>query len=91
LRRVFQLVNTNANEVYDPDTDQWQKLAPVPTPRDHLTVSAFQGKLYAIGGRINVNYRNNLDANEAYDPESGKWTRLKPLPTARSGPENGPG
>lgn len=85
FRKIFRLVNTGANEVYDPDTDQWQKLAPVPTPRDHLTVSAHEGKLYAIGGRVNVNYKNNLDANEAYDPKSNTWTKLKPLPTARSG------
>lgn len=84
-RNIFRLVNTPANEVYDPDTDQWQKLAPVPTPRDHLTVSSHQGKLYAIGGRVNVNYRNNLDANEVYDPGKATWTKLKPLPTARSG------
>jgi len=51
LRKFFRLVNTGANEVYDPDTDQWQTLAPVPTPRDHLTLSSFQGILYAIGGR----------------------------------------
>ena len=41
LRKVFRLVNTGANEVYDPETDQWQTLAPVPTPRDHLTISSF--------------------------------------------------
>jgi N-acetylneuraminic acid mutarotase len=85
LRKFFRLVNTGANEVYDPDTDQWQKLAPVPTPRDHLAVSSWQGKLYVIGGRVNVNYRNNLDANEVYDSKAKTWTKLKPLPTARSG------
>ncbi|MFQ5449365.1 MAG: Kelch repeat-containing protein [Nitrospinaceae bacterium] len=84
-RKFFRMVNTDANEVYDPRTGRWRKLAPLPTPRDHLTISTVGGKLFAIGGRVNVDYNMNLDANESYDPSSGSWTRLKPLPTPRSG------
>ena len=84
-KSFFRLVNSGANEVYDPAMDQWKALAPTPTPRDHLAASSYQGKLYAIGGRVNVSYRNNLDANEVFDPKTGSWTSLKPLPTPRSG------
>ncbi|MFQ5671866.1 MAG: Kelch repeat-containing protein [Nitrospinales bacterium] len=84
-RKFLRLVNTDANEVYDPATDQWRTLSPIPTARDHLTVSTFHGILYAIGGRINVDYNKNLSANEAYDPAIDRWTRRKPMPTARSG------
>lgn len=84
-RKYFRLINTNVLEVYDPENDQWQVLAPVPTARDHLAVSSHKGILYAIGGRVNVNYRNNLDVNEAFDPKSGRWAQLPPLSTARSG------
>lgn len=85
LRKFFGLKNSAANEVYDPKSDRWSLLAPIPTPRDHLTVSTHKGKLYAIGGRIDVNYNHNLGANEAYDPKSNQWTPRKPLPTPRSG------
>jgi N-acetylneuraminic acid mutarotase len=51
LKKFFRLRNTNANEVYDPKTNTWKQLAPIPTPRDHLTVSVSHGLLYAIGGR----------------------------------------
>jgi len=85
LKKFFRLRNTNAHEVYDPKTDTWKALAPIPTPRDHLTVSVANGLLYAIGGRVNVNYNNNLNANEAYDPNTNQWQTLAPLPTARSG------
>ncbi|TDJ60599.1 MAG: galactose oxidase, partial [Nitrospina sp.] len=85
LKKFFRLVNTNAHEVYDPKTDTWKALAPIPTPRDHLTVSVANGLLYAIGGRVNVNYNNNLNAHEAYDPNTNQWQTLAPLPTARSG------
>lgn len=84
-RKLFRLVNTAANEVYDPLADQWQKLKPIPTARDHLAVSTFNETLYAIGGRINVNYNHNLDVNEAYDPATNSWTPRKPMPTPRSG------
>ena len=84
-RKLFNLLNTDAHEVYDPATDTWDTLSPLPTPRDHLTATAANGKLFVIGGRIDVNYHNNLNTNESYDPKTKKWTQLAPLPTARSG------
>lgn len=84
-RKALRLVNTNANEVYDPVADKWETRRPIPTARDHLAVSPFKGILYAIGGRIDVDYNDNLNVNEAYDPAADKWTTRKPLSTARSG------
>ncbi len=84
-KKTFRLTNTGANEMYDPESDQWTSLTPLPTPRDHLTVSSFNGKIYAIGGRINVDYNQNLDVNEAFNLETNSWSTLPPLPTARSG------
>jgi N-acetylneuraminic acid mutarotase len=43
------------------------------------------GRLYAVGGRIDGNYSRNLTSNEAYDPATGRWEQRAPLPTARSG------
>ena len=43
------------------------------------------GKLFVIGGRIDVNYHNNLNSNESYNPKIIKWTKHAPLATARSG------
>lgn len=84
-RKLFNLVNTSVHEVYDPKTDSWETLAPMPTARDHLAVSVIGEKLHAIGGRVDVNYNNNLDTHESYDDKTGKWSRHAPLPTARSG------
>jgi Kelch motif/Galactose oxidase, central domain len=77
--------NTPAHEVYDPATNRWTALAYVPTARDHLAVAAMDGRLYAVGGRIDGNYSCNLTSNEAYDPATGRWEQRAPLPTARSG------
>lgn len=84
-RKLFNLVNTPVHEVYDPKTDSWETLAPMPTARDHLTVSVINEKLHAIGGRVDVDYNNNLNTHEAYDAKTNKWLPLAPLPTARSG------
>lgn len=81
----FGLINSEANEEYDPVADTWKKRAPIPTPRDHLAASVVNGILYVIGGRVNANRNKNLDTNEAYDPISNNWTKKSPLPTARSG------
>src|SRR5262249_43029448 len=65
--------NTPAHEVYDPATNRWTALADVPTARDHLAVAAMDGRLYAVGGRIDGNYSRNLASNEAYDPATDRW------------------
>jgi N-acetylneuraminic acid mutarotase len=77
--------NTGAHEVYDPATDQWTTLAPLPTPRDHLAAAAVGGRLYAIGGRLAGSYAENVTVNEVYDPATNGWQTRAPLPTARSG------
>jgi N-acetylneuraminic acid mutarotase len=84
-RKLFNLVNTSAHEVYDPKTNRWETLASMPTARDHLTVSVIGKKLHAIGGRVNVDYNKNLNTHEAYDAKTSKWSLHAPLPTARSG------
>src|ERR1700742_4853849 len=33
------------NEVYDPATDQWRELAPMPVARDHLGIAVLNGKI----------------------------------------------
>ena len=55
------------------------------TPRDHLAVGVVNGKLYAIGGRINGHHDRNASNNEEYDPLSDRWKALPPMPTVRSG------
>ena len=65
--------------------NRWTALAYVPTARDHLAAAAVDGRLYAVGGRIDGNYSRNLTSNEAYDPATDRWEQRAPMPTARSG------
>ncbi len=50
-----------------------------------MAVAAIDGRLYAVGGRIDGDYSRNLASNEAYDPASNRWEQRAPMPTARSG------
>ncbi len=72
-------------DVWDPATGAWSPAAPLPTIRDHLGAAAVDGIIYAVGGRVEVDFGLNLAANEAYDPSTDEWTALAPLPTTRSG------
>lgn len=65
---------------YDPATQTWRELAPMPTARGALGVTAYQGRLYAIGG---YDGDNNSAAVEVYDPQTDIWTSAATMPTAR--------
>ena len=65
---------------YDPDTDRWDERAPMPTARGALSVTEYDGKLYAIGG---YDREANNAAVEVYDPAANAWTAHAPLPTPR--------
>lgn len=55
--------NLNVVEEYDPSTDTWTSLEPMPTSRSLLGASIVDYKIYAIGGWNN----NYLDQNEQLD------------------------
>ena len=57
----------------------------MPTPRDHHAIGVVNGKLYAIGGRINGRHDRSVADNEEYDPSDQSLDALAPLPTVRSG------
>jgi N-acetylneuraminic acid mutarotase len=65
---------------YDPATDRWTERAPMPTARGALSVTEYDGKLYAIGG---FNRKANNTQVEVYDPGRNEWTTAAPLPTSR--------
>ncbi len=72
------------HEAYDPKTDRWMLLAPLPGARDHLGVAAYQGRLYAVGGRFN-SPAFNTGLHHVYVPDQDRWETMASMPTARSG------
>jgi len=61
--------------MYDPQTDSWTELAPMPEARCWFTASAANGKVYTFGG---VNNSTKLITNEIYeyDPVTDTWQEM---------------
>jgi N-acetylneuraminic acid mutarotase len=70
------------NEGYDPATDMWTFKKPMPTPRLHFAIAAYQNKIYCIGGYTSDGVTG---VNEVYDTETDTWETKTPMPTARRG------
>jgi N-acetylneuraminic acid mutarotase len=63
------------NECYDPVTDTWTTLEPMPTPRVGFTITSYQGKIYCIGSSHMYNC-----VVEVYDPATNSWSTKADLP-----------
>lgn len=59
----------------------WTGKAALPAPRTRLAVTAFVGKVYAIGGAVNG---VPVATASVYDPNTDTWTELPPLPQPRA-------
>jgi N-acetylneuraminic acid mutarotase len=74
------------NECYDPKTDTWITLKPMPTPREGFAIAAYAGKIYCIGG-YSYNMSNQLrynavGVNEVYDVAMDNWSTKASLPVS---------
>ncbi|WMT57069.1 Kelch repeat-containing protein [Truepera radiovictrix] len=76
------LVTQNDVHAYDPETDTWETLAPLPKAVSHISNSTFAmgGRIIVVGGEI-AHLKPITDVF-AYDPETDTWTSLTDLPHA---------
>jgi len=67
-------------DVYDPVTNKWTTVAPLPKPRAQIGSATFVmgGRIIVAGGK-EVQHDGLADVT-AYDPLTNKWTELTPLP-----------
>jgi len=68
---------TDSVRRFDPDTLQFESLAPMPTPTGAHTAASIDGKIYVAGGRPVL--RRLL----IYDPDTNTWSEGPPMPSAR--------
>lgn len=54
------------NEAYDPTTDSWRVLAPLPTPRHGFGAAVFDGTVYTLGGAPTNGGGRQSDVNEVF-------------------------
>ena len=64
------------NEVYDPATNEWTTLAPVPRGANHTAIAALDGKIYIAGGFTERRHGNTVDWFYAYDSAQDVWQAL---------------
>jgi hypothetical protein len=68
---------------FDPLTNQWVTLAPMPGPRAELQLVAANGRLYAIGGETGNGTQTPVATVEQYDPISNEWATRAPMSSPR--------
>jgi N-acetylneuraminic acid mutarotase len=75
---------------YDPATDEWKELAPMPTRRGAAAAGVANGKIYVTGGANSLpgvtengihpaRPHNVMPTVEEYDPAANTWKAVRPL------------
>jgi N-acetylneuraminic acid mutarotase len=76
---------TGAFEVYNPSTNAWTALPPMPTPRHGAMGVVLKGLFYVIGGNGEAINFTPLPTAEVYNPATNTWRTLSPTAMARIG------
>ncbi|MCI0620391.1 MAG: hypothetical protein L0387_01730 [Acidobacteria bacterium] len=64
---------------------KWTAKAPMPVPRNHMAVVAYEGRIYALGGVYGHDgISGDLAVAHVYDPLTDNWREVAPLRRPRS-------
>jgi N-acetylneuraminic acid mutarotase len=74
------------NQVYDPATDSWRDLKPIPQGANHTGIAVLDGKIYVAGGFTAGGHMRPTDRVYSYDPATDTWRELAPLSSPRGAP-----
>ena len=80
---------------YDPATDSWKSLPPLPGKRGSAVAAEVGGKIYVIGGATTMEGSKDpfftffgpsrvLATNDVYDPATNKWQSREPMSVPRN-------
>jgi N-acetylneuraminic acid mutarotase len=76
------LTNLDNNMQYDPKTDKWSSMDPMPIRRSGFAAESLDGKIYVFGGQMADGSNKNV---ERYDPLTNRWTTEPSMQADRSG------
>ena len=65
---IAQWGTTAAFEAYDPATDRWEELPPLPEAVHHLAAAATDKRVYVTGGYTNLLFSEITKRAWAYEP-----------------------
>jgi N-acetylneuraminic acid mutarotase len=74
--------NIDAHHAYDPATNSWAALPPLPTPRSGIAAAVLRSRLFVFGGEAPTGTFGQV---EVYDAAGGRWSTFAPMPTPRHG------
>ncbi len=73
-------------EKYDPASDSWSSLAPMPTKRSSAVAVAYSSEIYVFGGDF-INDAKNIERHykvvEAYNSNTDTWRKVTTMPVLR--------
>ena len=69
---------SNVTEVYDPETDSWTTMSPIPTKVSGYASAVVDDKIYIISGWSDKPRISGLV--QIFDPKTNNWTFGKPIP-----------
>ena len=74
----------SALEAYDPATNKWATLQPLPLGRSHIAAATvvWNGRIVTFGGE--TQYLESINTVSSYDPSTNQWSELTALPGSRS-------
>jgi N-acetylneuraminic acid mutarotase len=73
---------SSSNDVYDPATDSWSKMASIPTPVMGYASAVLDNKIYIIsGGNTGGPDYEPVTQVQIFDPTTNQWTNGTPIPT----------
>ena len=80
---LYIVVTSNRNDVYDPETDTWSQMAPIPLSVMGYASAVFNNKIYIISGG-NESGPDYLPTNlvQIFDPATNQWTNGLQIPTS---------
>ncbi|MDR4489945.1 MAG: kelch repeat-containing protein [Candidatus Nitrosocosmicus sp.] len=76
------LTNLDDNMQYDPKTDKWTEMDPMPIRRSGFSAESLDGKIYVFGGQMADGASKNI---ERYDPITNQWSIEPDMQADRSG------
>ena len=73
-------------EVYDPQTNTWQRGTDMPTPRSGTKAAVVDGKIYVLAGYVGKDHQGAKDLKvvEMYDPQTDTWVRKQDMSRRRA-------
>ncbi|XP_035699662.1 kelch-like protein 9 [Branchiostoma floridae] len=69
---------------YNPNLDQWTRLAPMSVPRGEAGCATLDGKIYVVGG-YDWSANKYLDQVECYDVQTDEWSAVASYPNRGAG------